>query len=598
MLFGAEQLLFSCDDAYIAFRYVSNAYLGHGLVWNAAPFLPVEGYTSFLWVLLLWAMWSGLGIEPPLAANILSLLCGVGQFAVIAAVALRIRSRSGARLPDFVAFVLLAAVVGNRTFLSWLSSGLETALFNLAFISWVVMAFRPAQRRTTAWLLAWSGVAAVAALTRPDGLLFVAVTVAAAAWLMMRAERPRLQVLLGLTPLLLVVAHLLWRHSYYGEWLPNTYYAKVSTSWPEAGLRYFASFAVEHGVWLWIPLCLTWVAVECSRGLRRVGHALWTHVPAVLATSAVLFHCGYYTLRVGGDHFEYRVYSQLVPLGLLAAAAMAARLASGWWLPVTVLVSLWLASGVGWVHLWLTRDMPWYGFRPIAAELPAAVQPLGRWFDRNQAWLRFSNVCLRCQYHGPFLDQLPVDPPTRMEVDPEGEPYLVHDAHAVGLISWALPNVAIRDLYGLNDWVIARTPIPAFVPPPSREVLRDLFSRADRNRDGAVDRSELQSALRFLKPYEAGTRDESEYLAVLLENIYARERPGFLTEAEFVAIGDSLHSARSMAHERLAPSGYVEELPANVVVRNRRARVNVGADPMTAERIKAWEEKWWAESGR
>ncbi|MEC7582684.1 MAG: hypothetical protein VYE77_00065 [Planctomycetota bacterium] len=598
MVFGVLQLSFLCDDAYINFRYASNAYLGHGPVWNAAPFLPVEGYTSPLWVFLLWAFWSAAGIEPPEGSNILSLLFGVGQFAVIAAVALRLRSRSGSRLPDIVAFVLLAVIVSNRTFLSWLSSGMDTALFNLAFISWVVMAFRPAQRRTIAWLLGWSAVAVVAAMTRPDGVLFAAATGATAVWMFVRRERPRLQVLLALTPLLVIGIHLLWRYSYYGAWLPNTYYAKVSDSWPEAGWRYFGSFVVEHGVWLWIPLCLVWVVVECSRGLRQVGQVLWAHVPAVLAVGAVLFHWVYYTFKVGGDHFEYRVYSQLVPLGLLAAAAMAARLASGWWFPVTVLVALWLASGVGWVHLWLTRDMPWYGFRPIAGELPAAAQPLGRWFDRNQAWLRFRNVGLRCQYHKLFLDMLRENTPDRAEVDAEGQPCLMLDAQAVGLMSWSLPNVAIRDLYGLNDWVVARAPIPPLVPPFSPEVLRELFYRADRNGDEAIDRGELQAALRFIKPLEAGRRDESEYLSVLFMNIYARERPGYLTEAEFVAIGKSLQNARSMAHERLPPYGYVEELPANLVVRNRRARVDAGDEPLTAERIRSWEEKWWADTGR
>ena len=45
---GWYLLWFLSDDAFIAFRYVGNRQLGHGYVWNAPPFLPVEGYTSFL----------------------------------------------------------------------------------------------------------------------------------------------------------------------------------------------------------------------------------------------------------------------------------------------------------------------------------------------------------------------------------------------------------------------------------------------------------------------------------------------------------------------------------------------------------------------
>ena len=42
------QTWFLCDDAFIAFRYVGNAHDGHGLVWNPAPFAPVEGYSIFM----------------------------------------------------------------------------------------------------------------------------------------------------------------------------------------------------------------------------------------------------------------------------------------------------------------------------------------------------------------------------------------------------------------------------------------------------------------------------------------------------------------------------------------------------------------------
>jgi len=75
---GWRLFFFLTDDAFIAFRYVSNSMLGYGFVWNPPPFRPVEGYTSFLWVVLLRLVWSFTGVEPPVAANYLSLLCGYG----------------------------------------------------------------------------------------------------------------------------------------------------------------------------------------------------------------------------------------------------------------------------------------------------------------------------------------------------------------------------------------------------------------------------------------------------------------------------------------------------------------------------------------
>ena len=54
---GWQLFWFLTDDAFIAFRYVSNSQFGRGYVWNPPPFLPVEGYTSFLWVALLDGVW-------------------------------------------------------------------------------------------------------------------------------------------------------------------------------------------------------------------------------------------------------------------------------------------------------------------------------------------------------------------------------------------------------------------------------------------------------------------------------------------------------------------------------------------------------------
>src|SRR5262245_65510482 len=72
---GARAMSFLCDDAFIAFRYVASAHDGVGLVWNAPPCAPVEGYTSFLWVCVLWATWALTGVAPPVSAYGLSLLC-------------------------------------------------------------------------------------------------------------------------------------------------------------------------------------------------------------------------------------------------------------------------------------------------------------------------------------------------------------------------------------------------------------------------------------------------------------------------------------------------------------------------------------------
>ena len=161
---------FQCDDAYIAFRYVSNSLQGWGYTWNPPPFRPVEGYTSFLWVVLLDGVWRALGVEPPVAANWLSLGFSALSLALVVAMVLRLRLSPGlAPYRTLLLALVLLGVLTNRTFLAWTSSGLETALFGCLLLAWVYAAlFLGAGAGASTWL---SLTAGLLALTRPDGLL-------------------------------------------------------------------------------------------------------------------------------------------------------------------------------------------------------------------------------------------------------------------------------------------------------------------------------------------------------------------------------------------------------------------------------------------
>src|SRR5882672_9320453 len=119
---------FLTDDAFIAFRYLSNSHLGFGYVWNAPPFRPVEGYTSFLWVVLLDVVWRVSGVAPPAAANYVSLLFTYLTLLVGGQMVLQLPLRESLNQYRLVFLSLVLVGVGtNRTFLAWSSSGLETA---------------------------------------------------------------------------------------------------------------------------------------------------------------------------------------------------------------------------------------------------------------------------------------------------------------------------------------------------------------------------------------------------------------------------------------------------------------------------------------
>ena len=573
---------FLCDDAFITFRCVANAHDGHGLVWNPPPFAPVEGYTSFLWALLLWAVWEVTGLEPPQTANALALACSLLSLGVLARCLLRVVTAARAHW----VWLGLLAIASNRTFVSWCSSGLETALFQLLFVGWILHACSPASS-SLRWWSRWSALAALLALTRPDGLLCCAASFAVALVFGASGRLPWRTLGLGLLPLTIVGVHLLWRNATYGAWLPNTYYAKVVEAWPAAGLTYFACFAVEHGTWLWLPIAGGAIA---RTGLRRVAQAALARPTTSAAVLTLLAHFAYYTLVVGGDHFDFRVYTHLVPLSIASAVWWVARQPVSRWRTLATSAFL-VASGLGWVHLLWTNELGARGFVPIADRLPAVLQPCAREYDRWQAWLRIRLIGLRCSEHRAFLVRQQQVYPERARRSLAGTDDLpVHAAWAIGVAGWALPDVAILDQYGLCDRIVART-----VPPPRRPALGErqrecMFRVADVDRDGLLSPGELATVVQKCAGASmAGRHDRLVDLVLAL----GRDAAPSLDRAQFATVWPRFGDGRCIAHERRPPPGYVEALRPNVEVLDGSIVVRPRRKPLGASEVLAIEASWW-----
>ena len=71
---------FTIDDAFISFRYGEHLVSGLGLVWNIGQ-PPVEGYTNFLWVILI-AFYIMLKLNPVISSKIIGLLSVLGIIAL------------------------------------------------------------------------------------------------------------------------------------------------------------------------------------------------------------------------------------------------------------------------------------------------------------------------------------------------------------------------------------------------------------------------------------------------------------------------------------------------------------------------------------
>ena len=303
---------FVCDDAFISFRYVRNLVEGHGLVFNHGEY--VEGYTNFLWVLELAAIWSLLGIPPEQAAPVLSVIWTVGTLAAMLWWVYRL---PGVSHRGLVGWMALGLVCSSATVAVWTSAGgVSTRQFTFLLVVAVALLSVHGTRR---WgLLAASLSLGLAELTRPEGLLLGGLCLGGFAVCQMARER-RLRLascvrrnlaVMGGPFAFVVTGHYLWRYSYYGEWLPNTYYAKYVAPWYDLGLRYLVQAGIETGLYLLVPLALLAGMVRWTR--RKDG----TYAVILLMIGAHMT----YLARVGGDHFEYRPLDFYWPLLAVAAS--------------------------------------------------------------------------------------------------------------------------------------------------------------------------------------------------------------------------------------------------------------------------------------
>ncbi len=109
------------DDAFISFRYAQNFVSGHGLTWNIGEPEKVEGYTNFLWVMMI-AFVEALKFDPVKSSMVLGVLSAIGTLFFTYKLSLMfLRSR-------FIGLVTVILLGTNYSFSSYITGGLETQL--------------------------------------------------------------------------------------------------------------------------------------------------------------------------------------------------------------------------------------------------------------------------------------------------------------------------------------------------------------------------------------------------------------------------------------------------------------------------------------
>ena len=248
---------YTVDDAFISYRYAESLASGTGLVFNEGE--RVEGYTNFLWVLML-AGAAKLGADPETASKAFGLAFAFGTMA-----AAWLLGRALRQPPHpIVGLAALTLLAVNPAFTSWAVGGLET--ISLAFFVTLGVCLYLREQRGGAPLSALPLLAA--ALTRPEGLWLWAITMIhrlVVRWRSSPQDRSSAQRELAFVGLFLVpyVAFLIWRLVYYSSLLPNTYYARGGASIDQlrGGLSYGFHFATEPAnLVFWLVVPFVWLA--------------------------------------------------------------------------------------------------------------------------------------------------------------------------------------------------------------------------------------------------------------------------------------------------------------------------------------------------
>jgi tetratricopeptide (TPR) repeat protein len=269
-----NEIKFIQDDAFISLRYVENFVNGNGLVFNHGE--NVEGYTNFLWVMILsaslfFARAFNIHLNLSQFSQNLSILFGSALFFLVFLFTKKLINKiTGMSSPAeiiissfslFTPFMLLY----SAPIVYWSVGGMETTLFLFLTLLTIHRFLFFQENSKVDFIFIASSVAN--ALIRPEGLLIFFLLEIFAFIIQLRTSgfksallnrKMKLEILYFLIP---ISFHLTFRLIYYGYFFPNTFYAKTGFNFESLrrGFDYLVESIknnFEYGLFLLPPLFL------------------------------------------------------------------------------------------------------------------------------------------------------------------------------------------------------------------------------------------------------------------------------------------------------------------------------------------------------
>jgi hypothetical protein len=300
------------DDAFISFRYAENLINGNGLVWNIGE--RIEGYTNFLWVIII-AAGMRTGIEPIAFSYILGMIF----FPVTLYLFFRLcRSIFDSDIAGYIGVILLGS---NYTFSAYATGGLETHFLALLLVA--VAAISTQNFISGKWslnsLLTLSFLLGGAILTRLDAVIPCGIFTLFIITNIIQTSRRRESITklatLFFPAAIIILLWVVWKLNYYGSILPNSFYAKTAFgSSFETGGRYLHRFFTSY---LLYPVLA--ILIYSLKSLMKTGSI------SLRMTLCFIIAWMLYVASVGGDFMEFRFMVTVLPFLTLLILWLAFR---------------------------------------------------------------------------------------------------------------------------------------------------------------------------------------------------------------------------------------------------------------------------------
>jgi len=356
---------FTFDDTFISMRYAKNLAEYGEIVWNQGEQVKVEGYSNFLWVVLLVLPFRFLPVEPLLTAKLLSFTFALTAVFVCSFLTYRM---SGRWLPTLFATLLM---VLSMPFVVWGVSGMEASLYVFLILLAIYLHLVEDEHRL---LFVTPLVLFCISITRTEGIVFYFSAVLARTLLflfkgdMRYSWRNRRWIYWNGLFVALFSSYLTWKYLYYGSLISLPMQLKQASGLE--GVHYVRDLLLRLRPF--VPLAVIGIIFTARQPSR-----LYPVLALSLYFAAIAF-----SNPIQG--IEFRLLIAAIPLVYLLAVLGVDDLSRRMKPPWRVITLVILLTGL---VLWVTGNPLKYPSRLKSMTSDSTVLqqihiPMGKWLDR------------------------------------------------------------------------------------------------------------------------------------------------------------------------------------------------------------------------